>query len=627
MKKLLIFSYTFLGLMIFGQKTHTVEPKENPYSISRKYGMTTEELYKLNPKIKDGKLTIGDVLIVTKTSQEQSKPTVSAGTGTIVLQPKQTIYGITKQYHISEADLRKLNPDLDNHMKIGEEVMLPTENIKKYADANAFNRNPVLPTTQEVKPIETPSADTMKAENVIYVVQPKDTYYRITRTFGISQKELFDLNPGLEQKGLQPGDQLKIKNNNSSVKDNVTWKEESNKTSSSEPAEEYQTYSVEEGDTVFRILNKFNIPFAALLNLNPKLSEGLKAGMVIKVKKLEPAYEKKSGDALNVVLMLPFGLDEKDNKYKTLASDFLTGAQLAFERNTARGQKLDVKVIDSGSEASFKNAISQINKENTDLIIGPFFKSNVLETLDYVKSHRIPVVAPFANATELKGYSNLVIVETDQNVFADRIIKEVGAAYSDQKIYILSDIDTTYATYIKNGLIGQLKTPNIQMISSAEEIQLDQNMMTGQRAPVMAILASDNDELGAAFAKKVADIAEETSGVKSFSMFYHQNFEKNIDALSKANLVYLMDRKINSEGAFEKEVLGAYKKKFCKTPSKYAVIGFDVVNDILSRENNKAQLFKQMDKIQTQLATKFEYIKTKEGAYLNQGYRVVRLVP
>ena len=42
--------------------------------------------------------------------------------GKIVLQPKQTIYGITKQYHISEADLRKLNPNLDQHMKIGDEV-------------------------------------------------------------------------------------------------------------------------------------------------------------------------------------------------------------------------------------------------------------------------------------------------------------------------------------------------------------------------------------------------------------------------------------------------------------------------------------------------------------------------
>jgi Golgi nucleoside diphosphatase len=88
-----------------------------------------------------------------------------------------------------------------------------------------------------------------------------------------------------------------------------------------------------------------------------------------------------------------------------------------------------------------------------------------------------------------------------------------------------------------------------------------------------------------------------------------------------------MDRKINNDGAFEKEVLADYKKKYCKTPSKYAVIGFDVVNDMLSRENNKGELFKQMGKAQTQLATKFEFVKSKEGAYVNQGYRVVRLVP
>ncbi|MBP3839488.1 MAG: amino acid ABC transporter substrate-binding protein, partial [Chryseobacterium sp.] len=58
-----------------------------------------------------------------------------------------------------------------------------------------------------------------------------------------------------------------------------------------------------------------------------------------------------------------------------------------------------------------------------------------------------------------------------------------------------------------------------------------------------------------------------------------------------------------------------------------AVIGFDVVNDMLSRENKKGEIFKQMNKVQTQLATKFEFEKTKNGAYVNKGYRVVRLVP
>ena len=638
MKKFLVLAYSLVGLMVFAQKTHTVEPKENPYSISKKYGITIDELYKMNPKIKDGKLNIGDVLVISKKTTETKpqtteKPLASGKTSTIVLQPKQTIYGITKQYHIAEADLRKLNPDLDNHMKIGDEVTLPAENVKKYADKNAFNREfAIAPKPAETPSVEEPKTniETPKSDDATYVIQPKDNYYRITKTFGISQKDLFDWNPGLEEKGLQPGEKIFVKNNNSKVKETVSWQED--KSSKVEPVnqvseDEYQTYTVQDGDTVFGILNKYNITLDELLTLNPKLSDGLKPGMILKVKKLESAYIKKSGDALNVVLMLPFGFDDGDSKYRTMAADFLTGAKLAIERSAKGGQKLDVKIVDSGSEASFKNSLAQINQNNTDLIIGPFFKSNVLDVLDYVKTKKIPVIAPFASSDELRKFSNLVIVETNQNVFADRIVKEVSLAYSDQKIYIVSDADKTYSSYIKNNLEKQLKNPNVTIVNSASEIQLDTNMMTGQTAPVVAILASDNDELGAEFTTKISEIAGEVSGVKAFSMYYHSSFEKNVDALGKASLVYLMDRKINNEGDFEKEILANYKKEYCKTPSKYAVIGFDVVNDILSRENGKGELFKQMSKPQTQLATKFEFVKSKEGAYVNQGYRVVRLVP
>ena len=79
--------------------------------------------------------------------------------------------------------------------------------------------------------------------------------------------------------------------------------------------------------------------------------------------------------------------DSGDSKYRTMAADFLTGAKLAIERSAKGGQKLDVKIVDSGSEASFKNSLAQINQNNTDLIIGPFFKSNVLDVLDLSLIH------------------------------------------------------------------------------------------------------------------------------------------------------------------------------------------------------------------------------------------------
>ena len=151
--------------------------------------------------------------------------------------------------------------------------------------------------------------------------------------------------------------------------------------------------------------------------------------------------------------------------------------------------------------------------------------------------------------------------------------------------------------------------------------------MTGQSAPVIAILANNSDAAGEAFASRIIAVSKEVEGIKAFSMYYSPAFEKKVDDLSQANLVYIMDRKINTDGDFEKEILEAFKTKYCKTPSKYSVIGFDVVNDMLSRENKKGEIFKQMNKVQTQLATKFEFEKTKNGAYVNKGYRVVRLVP
>ncbi|RZJ47712.1 MAG: amino acid ABC transporter substrate-binding protein, partial [Chryseobacterium sp.] len=238
------------------------------------------------------------------------------------------------------------------------------------------------------------------------------------------------------------------------------------------------------------------------------------------------------------------------------------------------------------------------------------------------------VVAPFANSPELYNYSNLIIVETNDQTYSDKIVEEVKTVYSDQKIFIVADAKKENANYIKANLEKAVKNANVTIVNSASEVQLDQNMMTGQSAPVIAILASDNDNVGEAFSSRMIALSKEVQGMKAFSLYSVPSFEKKVDELSQASLVYLMDRKINTDGSFEKEILAAYRAKYCKIPGKYAVIGFDVMNDMLARENKKGEIFKQMNKVQTQLATKFEFVKSKSnGAYVNTGFRVIRLVP
>ncbi|MBW8361620.1 MAG: LysM peptidoglycan-binding domain-containing protein [Kaistella sp.] len=555
-KRVFILSSLFACVSIFAQKKHTVVKGDNPYNIAKKYGMSVDELLKMNPAAKDGKLDIGEILTVKGAVKTSAVPSNSGETGTIILKPKQTIYGITKQYHISETELRRLNPNLDAGMQIGNEIVLPLANIKKYGEN--------LPVTST----------------------------------GSKAKELIE----------------------TTVADKVS-------ASVTASADDYITYTVADGDTVFSIVNKFEITIDELIALNPGLSGGLRAGMVLKIKKMDAGYVKKNANALSVVMMLPFGFDSNDSNYRSMSLDFLTGAKLAIERNAAKGQQLDIKVVDAGNEASFKNSLSQINKENTDLIIGPFFKSSIIEVLDYLGNTKIPVVAPFANSSDLYSHSNLIIVETNEQAYLDKISDEVKGVYSNQKIYIVADDKKSGANYLKTALEKAVKNPNIVIVTSPADIQLEQNMMTGQSAPVIAVLVNDNNTVGENFASRIIALSKETTGMKAFSSVYVPVFEKKVDELSQANLVYLMDRKINTEGAFEQEILAAYKSKYCKTPSKYAVIGFDVVNDMLSRENKKGEIFKQMNKVQTQLATKFEFVKTKPGAYINTGYRVVRLVP
>lgn len=659
-KKIFILSglIGFLGLS--AQKTHTVAPKETPYGISKQYGITIDELYQLNPSKKEGGLKIGDVIVVSKsgsskTTASTSSPVTTTSvaktdkTGTITLQPKQTIYGITKQYQISESELRKLNPELDSHMKIGDKIILPLDNIQKFGGSA-----PVTSVVETSTPVKSADAQTVtktetaSSDKGLYVVQAKDNYYKISRQFNLTQKQLFALNPGLETTGLKPGEAIRVSDANiiSVSSEGIQVQDNSNSNSSSAPVTEttrsapaknssntlsaeddYVTYTVQNGDTMFSIMSRFNATLDQLISLNPNLADGLKAGMTLKIKKQDPMYSKKYGDVLSVVLMLPFGYDANDAKYRTMSMDFLTGAKLAAERNATNGQKLDIKVVDAGNETTFKNSLSQLNPENTDLIVGPFFKSNVLEVLRFVNDKKIPVVAPFANSEDLFDYSNLIIIETENSVYSDRIVKEVGQVYQDQKIYIVADNSKANANAIKAGLEKSLSKPNVVIVNSSSEIQLENNMMTGQSVPVIAILADDDESAGSAFASKVIALGKQTEGVKAFSMFYSPSFEKNVGDLSKTSLVYLMDRKINYDGDFEKEILAAYKGKYCKTPSKYAVIGFDVMNDMLTRENKKGEIFKQIGKSQTQLATKFEFVKAKpNGAYINSGYRVVRLM-
>ena len=116
---------------------HEVQPKETKYGIATKYGISVEELEKLNPEIIDN-LPIGFKLKIIKNG---SKPeivkdikvqttnpkteVVPIKTINFFIQSGETIYSLTRKFNTSEATLLALNPDLKDGVKEGMTLKVP----------------------------------------------------------------------------------------------------------------------------------------------------------------------------------------------------------------------------------------------------------------------------------------------------------------------------------------------------------------------------------------------------------------------------------------------------------------------------------------------------------------------
>lgn len=111
-------------------KYHMVEPKETKFGIAKKYGLSVEELEALNPEIKEN-LEIGQSLrlnkntpVAVKTAPVSSKAVVQYMD--YAVQPKETLYSLTKASGLSQEQLLAVNPELAAGVKIGMIIKVPS---------------------------------------------------------------------------------------------------------------------------------------------------------------------------------------------------------------------------------------------------------------------------------------------------------------------------------------------------------------------------------------------------------------------------------------------------------------------------------------------------------------------
>ncbi|MDR1877706.1 MAG: LysM peptidoglycan-binding domain-containing protein [Flavobacteriaceae bacterium] len=501
-----------------------------------------------------------------------------------VVEAKETLYGLSKKYNVTIDELKKVNPQLNQRTpQIGEILVIPDKNASTAKTDNkaATSNNAVVSKAED-------SGES--SEYISITVEPKQTLYGLSKKYDVTIEAIKKLNPNMGEKGPKIGEILKIPNTKAPIPNDEAKLTQKDK----KPKKD-----------------------------NPEQQE---ATTVQATKNTIAATDHTEG-CINIVLFLPLHTETESHAERNIATEFYSGVKLALDSISNKGGRIALKVLDSGNETKFKETLNTYDFSDTHLIIGPLFKSGILTVADKIK--KTPIVSPFSSNDELDEHENVILYDTKEQTLAEKLVNEMAKKYSGEKVYVLYD-DEHYKTalYFQSLILAKKSNAEVVLTKNADDIKPEQNLVTQEYTKIYAILASDKDALTSKYLDNITKLGNKQ--VQPVSLFYSSLFDtkKYEEKLVNSGLIYSDTNYVNEHGFNEQKTIGFYKKKYCNTPGKYAVVGFDVTYDIINRLDEKGSISNYTMKTEEKrLSNKYSFIRIKKnGAWINQGARIIQLL-
>ena len=310
----------------------------------------------------------------------------------IVLE-RQTIYGITKAYGVTEEDLYAANPLLAKEgLKAGTVIYIPTvsELKSETPKPEVVKQQPVerpaavieQPAPRENKPVivDTKPGPTPNADGFIeHTVKWFEDIYDVAKTYGVTAQEIMTAN-GLKSSRISKRQTLLIP-----VTDQARESVRKNLPSAKEPAEEKPAVVPVQEVPVQAETPVVEQPAQETKTEEPEPSEGI-------LDWLTGATGKGSAD---LALILPFNAAGKTSETNM---DFYSGVLIALRDLHKEGVKATLNVYDlqAGTPTS-------LDLRKNDFILGPITTTDLTTVLG-VTDGKVPVVSPLdQRAGDLAG--------------------------------------------------------------------------------------------------------------------------------------------------------------------------------------------------------------------------------
>ena len=595
-----------------GFTRHRVRKKETLFGLTQKYKITEEQLKRYNRELYSESLKKGMVLQIPKFPEVDPNEDKELDFETYVVQPKETRWSIAHKYGITVDSLLLLNPELvknTDYLAAGQELKLPR-----------------------------PKGDSLKEQKVelftSYTVPSKMTLYSLGREYGIPSDSIVKLNPEImKEGGLKEGMVIRLPKKRSDAGVINT--------------ENYIFYEVKPKQNIFRITQNLKISREELFRLNPDLENGLKAGMVLKLPKEKAAgLEVKNAlvldkvnlvDSIDVanrpklVFMLPFRLDKVDlnDREKTegliktrrdinLSLGFYTGALMALDSIKKLGVSVDVKTYDTElSQTKVKEILFRDNLAGVSAIIGPFASGALDEVAVHAATKNIPVIAPITSDSQL-SHGNVFFSVPRDAILRDKMLSYMKKIYKNENVIIIAD-STHQVSH--DSILGKFPAAQIAKIIDNRSLHLDEFLIKlSEDRENWVFLETDQPNMVSSVTSILNSANTGDIKVRMFTTSYSGAFED--EAVSKTHLSNLrftypsLYREAGSD-SFTK----AYAKRFNgNQPDRYAIRGFDVTFDVLLKLAHKNNLFEtsKIIGLTEYTGNSFDYFNDWTSGYFNK---------
>lgn len=275
------------------QNIYIVKRGDTLFSIAKNFNLTVDELKKAN-NLSNNALIVGSELIIPKTKELDIDTTGNDEDMNMyvnyTVKSGDSLYSIANKYNTTVDIIKDVNNLTSNVLSINQVLKIPTSttsNITNYNNytvvkgdslytiANKFNT-----TVNDLKNINNLISNNLSIGQILkipnlegsnqqednysnYTVKAGDSLYKIASLYQTSVNAIKELN-NLTNNNLSIGQVLKIPSYNQTNNN-------------------YKTYTVVSGDSLYRIANKFNTSVQAIKDLNNITSNLLSIGQVLKI--------------------------------------------------------------------------------------------------------------------------------------------------------------------------------------------------------------------------------------------------------------------------------------------------------------------------------------------------------